>query len=72
MANPKDLERALAGDKNLRKADLREADLTGVDLTGARLQRADLRGKGLDYTRGVLNRDSFSATSLSHTTRTLN
>ena len=32
-----DLERALAGDKNLNGADLTGADLTGADLEGADL-----------------------------------
>jgi len=37
-----DLDRALAGDKNLTEADLHDADLTGVDLRGADLRDADL------------------------------
>jgi hypothetical protein len=52
MANPKDVERARAGDKHLSEADLSgadlrdenlsEADLRDANLENARLQRADL------------------------------
>ena len=45
MANPKDLERALAGDKNLRGADLTNADLSEMtDFRGADLTQADFTG----------------------------
>ena len=43
MANPQDIVRARAGDKNLRGADLFGANLTGADLTGADLTGANLR-----------------------------
>ena len=50
--NPSDLERALAGDKDLsfaalRGADLREADLSHANLSGADLRGADLSGADL-------------------------
>ena len=47
MANPNDLERALAGDKNLRGADLRGADLREAKLLGADLSDADLKDANL-------------------------
>ena len=68
MANKKDLARALAGDKSLRRvdlsganldsanlsyADLGGADLTGADLTGAKLKGADLIGA--DLTGAILS-----------------
>ena len=42
-----DLDRALAGDKNLTGADLTGADLTGANLTGANLTGANLTGANL-------------------------
>jgi|GEM_PF-3410861 len=43
-----DFNRALKGDKNLRKADLEEADLRGADLRNADLWDADLEGANLE------------------------
>jgi uncharacterized protein YjbI with pentapeptide repeats/RimJ/RimL family protein N-acetyltransferase len=43
-----DLARALARDKNLKKANLKGADLKGVDLTGANLASANLSGANLE------------------------
>ena len=43
MANPQDIVRARAGDKNLRGADLFGADLRGADLRDADLTGANLR-----------------------------
>ena len=57
MANPKDLERALAGDKNLRGADLKGADLKGADLT-------DVNGIGADFTDADLTNADFSGADL--------
>ena len=45
--NPSDLERALAGDKNLSGARLMRADLSGLDLSKANLRGADLTGADL-------------------------
>ena len=67
MANPKDLERALAGDKNLRGADLKDARLTWADLRGADLRGADLtdvNGIGADFTDADLTNADFSGADL--------
>jgi GNAT superfamily N-acetyltransferase len=65
--NPSDLERALAGDKdlynaNLYNASLRGADLTGANLFGAYLSMADLSGANL-Y-RAKLSRTDLSEADL--------
>ena len=44
-----DIERALAGEKDLRGADLTSADLTSANLSGANLTGADLRGADLRF-----------------------
>ena len=43
-----DFQRALAGEKNLSRADLTEANLKGANLNGANLGRADLSGVKYD------------------------
>lgn len=47
--NPSDLERALAGDKNLPNADLRGSDLRQANLSKADLRGANLTKAQLDY-----------------------
>ena len=47
MASNQDVARALAGDKNLRRADLSLANLSGANLRGADLNDANLRGADL-------------------------
>ena len=71
--NPSDLERALAGDKNLAgadlkganlfDADLRRADLKGADFSGADLRRADLIDADLSGAnlKGAYLRDAILA-----------
>jgi len=83
MANKRDLERALAGDKNLREADLRgaflngaklnRADLTGADLTDAHLTDAHLTGAtltGAKLNRATLYSAKFTDADLTRATLT--
>lgn len=44
MANPEDVKRAKAGDKNLQEADFSWADMSNIDLSGANLHKANLHG----------------------------
>ena len=71
-----DLQRALAGEKDLRDADLRFASLYRVNLRGADLSGADLRGadlsranlRGADLRGAVLSGASLSGADLTGAT----
>ncbi len=71
--NPSDVERALAGDKNLagallQGADLQGVNLSGVNLEGAYLQEANLEGADLRNARmkgALLTRASLHKADLS-------
>ena len=54
MANPNDVKRALAGDKNLQRADLTGANLRNKDLSDVDFRKADLRKA--DLSKSTLSR----------------